>query len=223
MGKRFQTLGRQPASYGHLNPMESTMRSTLRYLLPVAAVLTIANPVSAGPPWISSEFPANPFHADTKGALMLVHAFHHGVARQFPMTGVAEGLVNGRRQTIPLQVERTYREGVYAVRGDLPKNGNWALVITMTDTDTNASANLLATLGADGQVMGVNVPHRMENGWIVPRKATREEIDAAVRNAVALASLSKHAAATNDYGATLAGLGLAGLVLAGAIVRRRKI
>jgi hypothetical protein len=198
------------------------MRRTLRYLLPVIATLLVVNPVWAGPPWISGEYPANPFHADTRGALMLVHAFHHGVSRQFPMTGVAEGLVNGRRQSIPLKVERTYREGVYAVRGDLPKNGNWALVITMTDTETNSLASLIATLGADGQVMAVNVPHRMQEGWIVPQRATREDIEAAVRTAVALANLSKHADATNDFDGTLAGLGLAGLVVTGAFVRRRR-
>ena len=88
-----------------------------------AAALTVATvtPALAGPPWISAEYPSNPFHDDTRGALMLVHTFHHGFARQFPLSGVAEGIVKGRRQTVQLQVTPTYREGVYAVRGNVPK------------------------------------------------------------------------------------------------------
>ena len=39
--------------------------------LPAAAV--------AGPPWVSIELPANPWDETTRGAFLLVHAFHHGL------------------------------------------------------------------------------------------------------------------------------------------------
>jgi hypothetical protein len=133
------------------------------------------------------------------------------------MSGVAEGLVNGRRQTIQLEVVRTYRDGVYAVRGKGLENGSWAVVVTMTDT--NSPASLIASLGPNGQVLAVSVPHEMKDGWIVPRKATREEVEGALRNAVALAGASRHAA--NGFDASFASLGLVGLALVGVLARKK--
>ena len=183
----------------------------------IAAALTIGavTPALAGPPWISAEYPSNPFHADTRGSLMLVHTFHHGMARQFPMTAVAEGLVKGRRQSVQLQVTQTYREGVYAVRGNLPKDGNWVLVVTMNDTDTNTKANLLASMNGSGEILAVNVPHDLKNGWIVPRPATNAEINAALQSAVAYS----HAGRPLNGAASA---GLIGLVLLGSLVGLRK-
>jgi hypothetical protein len=190
------------------------MRS-LSLLFAAALTVAIVTPALAGPPWISAEYPSNPFHTDTRDALMLVHAFHHGVARQFPMTGIAEGIVKGRRQTVQLQVTQTYREGVYAVRGNLPKDGNWAVIITMTDSDTNTKVNLLASLNGAGEVLAVNVPHDLKNGWIVPRAATPAEINAALQSAVALSHAER-----NRMGAASAGV--LGLILLGSLAGRRK-
>jgi hypothetical protein len=198
------------------------MRRAIAALLPFVVVsLSLTSPASAGPPWISAEYPANPFHNDTKGALFLVHTFHHGVSMQFPLTGVAEGLINGRRQTIPLKVERTYRDGVYAVRAErIPTGGAWAVVISMTDTETTARASLIASLGSNGEVLSVNVPHEIKNGWIVPRPATRAEIDAALHNAVALTSAARQDSRALPIGASLAGIGFLGLGVLGALTRR---
>jgi hypothetical protein len=185
-----------------------------------AAALTVASvtPALAGPPWISAEYPSNPFHDDTRGALMLVHTFHHGFARQFPLSGVAEGIVKGRRQTVQLQVTPTYREGVYAVRGSVPKDGNWALVITMNDTETNAKASLLASMNGSNEILAVNVPHDLKNGWIIPRAATSAEIDAALKSAIAVSNAERNRMAG-------ASVGVLGLVLLGSLVglRRRAV
>ena len=196
------------------------MRRTIVTLLPAVFLsLSMASPALAGPPWISAEYPANPFHPDTKGALFLVHAFHHGVSRNFPMSGVAEGLVNGRRQTVQLKVERTYREGVYAVRGKGLEKGSWAVVVSMSDTETGSPASLIASLGPNGQVMAVNVPHELKNGWIVPRKATPDDVEVALRSAIALAGTSRNG--SNGFDASFAGIGIAGLALMGMLSRKR--
>jgi len=44
----------------------------------------------AGPPWISIEYPVNPYDATTRDAFLVVHAFHHGVPTAFPVSGTAE-------------------------------------------------------------------------------------------------------------------------------------
>ena len=61
------------------------------------ALLAGATPAQAGPPWIAVEYPANPLHADSRGAILLVNTFHHGELREFPLLGWAEGMVDGRR------------------------------------------------------------------------------------------------------------------------------
>src|SRR5437588_626712 len=81
-----------------------TMFSRMRSL-GLAAVVSalVATPALAGPPWISIELPANPYDQATRGAFLLVHAFHHGEPIGYLVTGTAEGIVGGeRRSIIPL-------------------------------------------------------------------------------------------------------------------------
>ena len=67
----------------------------------------------SGPPWISIEYPANPLDGTTRGAYLLVHAFHHGTPVQSPVRGTAEGLVAGERKSITLRFDTTSRPGVF--------------------------------------------------------------------------------------------------------------
>ena len=78
----------------------------------VATVLSVllAAHALAGPPWISIELPANPYDQATRGAFLLVHAFHHGQPVGYLLTGTAEGIVNGERRSIKLEFSETTRE-----------------------------------------------------------------------------------------------------------------
>src|ERR687895_302195 len=98
-----------------------------------------ARPVSAGPPWISIEYPVNPFDRTTRGAHLLVHAYYHGTPIAYPVSGTAEGLVNGERRTITLRFETTSRTGVYALRRQWPSEGAWMLVISVTQGERDAA------------------------------------------------------------------------------------
>jgi hypothetical protein len=44
----------------------------------------VAPSVRMGPPWISIEYPVNPYDSSTKDAFLVVHAFHHGNPMNFP-------------------------------------------------------------------------------------------------------------------------------------------
>ena len=59
------------------------MRTT-RYLA-VAMLLATTAFAAFGPPWISIEYPANPYDSGSRGAFLLVHAFHHGTPVSFPV------------------------------------------------------------------------------------------------------------------------------------------
>lgn len=185
----------------------------------LAVSIFTAAPLLAGPPWISIEYPTNPFHADTRGAIALVHTFHHGTAVQYPVSARAEGIVKGRRVSVPLQVRATYRPGVWAIRGDLPENGTaWVIVATMNAGSAEASASALLGLDGDMELAAVKVPTRMQDDWIIPQVASDAEVDAMLRRTVAVARASR--GVSPDLGVLPGALGLLGLMLAPFGARR---
>jgi hypothetical protein len=161
------------------------MYRTLRTLSLVAALSALASPAFAGPPWISAEFPANPHDGTTRGAFFLVHTYHHGTPTQFPLTGTAEGLINGRRQTIRLEIVATSKPGVYAVRFKPQSAGAWVLALNLGERD---GAGMIVAVGKDGQPTSAHVPTSTAEGgrWIIPRTVTPQDIDSALRTQVAL-------------------------------------
>ncbi len=162
-----------------------------RSLMSLAAAVTLvaatASPAFAGPPWLSIEFPANPMNKSALGAYLLVHTFHHEQATSFVVEARAEGLVNGQRRTLPLTLERTDRDGVYALKQTWPDTGDWVIVITGAPGDGSVTA--LVSI-ADGAIRGIRVPTRkVENGrWTVPLQVTQADVEAELRSLVALAS-----------------------------------
>lgn len=179
----------------------------------VALVLALgaATPAHAGPPWISIELPANPLDRTTRGAFLLVHTFHHETAVRDALEGHAEGLVNGKRQTITLTFENTSREGVRALRKSWPDGGAWVLVLK---TGEHGDATALVGIGADGKVRSIDVPTASRDGHIVPKPATASDVDA----------LLARLAAADTPGQPARGLALAlGAILlfpAGILLRR---
>ena len=165
--------------------------TALASLAAAAALLSFGSPAAdaapapavAGPPWISIEYPVNPFDRTTRGAHLLVHAYYHGTPAGYPVSGAAEGLVNGERRTITLGFETTSRNGVYALRKQWPSEGSWMLVISVTQGDhaRGGVAQALVELAPSGAVASVRVPTEPRDGWTVPRPLTAREIETAVR------------------------------------------
>ena len=137
--------------------------------------------VLVGPPWISVELPANPFDRASRGAFLLVHAFHHGVQTALPVTGRAEGIVNGQRRTIPLRLAATSRPGVYALHDQWGAEGTWTLVLTARQGPGEFDgATALVELSPGGRV-AVRVPTARHREGDFPRAVTAEEIDRELR------------------------------------------
>ena len=140
---------------------------------------TVSSPVVVGPPWISIEYPVNPYDAATKDAFLVVHAFHHGQAMAFPVSGTAEGLVNGERRSITIDFQKASRTGEYALRKQWPDQGTWTLVLKVLQGEDGVSA--VVDLAPDGQVARINVPTRKERGWVVPARVAMADVDASLR------------------------------------------
>ena len=136
-------------------------QSTIRFAV-LGAVLLI--PISAlkcghaeadvaatsyGPPFLSLEVPPNPMRSDTRDAAMLIHVFHHGSPAGYRIQGRAEGIVDGERRTIRLELDETSDPGLYALKQQWPTEGDWVLAIEIAE---HAEATLIAELGPDGGV-----------------------------------------------------------------------
>ena len=164
------------------------MNSRLRGLaVAVLASAAVAGPALAkkGPPWISIELPANPYDETTRSAFLLVHAFHHGTAIGYIVTGTAEGIVNGERRSVKLEFADTKREGVFALKQTWPQQGTWTLVIKANQGPDDA-ATAVVDLGADGEVVAIRVPTMQRGRWTVPAPVAMSDIDAALRGRAAV-------------------------------------
>jgi hypothetical protein len=152
--------------------------------------LAVASLALAGPPWISIEYPVNPHDQSMRGAMLLVHVFHHQTPIAYPVEGTAEGIVNGDRRSVKLEFTETARPGVYGLRRQWATEGVWTLVIKMSRGDHDG-ATAVVELGPNGDVASVRVPTRQERGWTIPTDVSMDEIDQALRaRATALARRS---------------------------------
>jgi hypothetical protein len=154
--------------------------------LSIVPLIAVTAFVKLGPPWISIEYPANPYDSGSRGAYLLVHAFHHGTPVSFPISGTAEGIVNGTRRTVSLEFNTTARPGVYALNKQWSDEGVWTLVVAVTqgkgEFDT---ASAIIELGANGQVASVNVPTKMHANYRVPDRVNMADVESSLRTRAA--------------------------------------
>jgi hypothetical protein len=138
-------------------------------------------PNLAGPPWISVEFPVNPYIEGSQGAFCIVRVYHHGEAAFYPVSGTAEGLVNGERRSLMLDLAQTSLPGVYAVKYTPSNDGVWMLVLRIGKKgDEHGEAQALVTI-REGKIASVSVPTRQDGRWTIPQPATDAQIDAMLR------------------------------------------
>ncbi len=153
-------------------------RTLLRtFALATALTLSAFSTASAGPPWIAIEYPANPFDQTSRDAFLTVRTYHHGEMMAKTVTGTAEGVVNGQRQSMKLDIRPGSQPGMYVVRWQKPANGRWVLVINSGNQGI-VDATAVVEISPTGAVANVSVPTRqLGNGWIGPRPVAASEID----------------------------------------------
>ncbi|MEO8579512.1 MAG: hypothetical protein ABI469_04630 [Gemmatimonadales bacterium] len=165
------------------------------FALVTALTLTAFSTALAGPPWIAIEYPANPFDQASRGAFLTVRTYHHGDLLARTVTGTAEGVVNGKRQSMPLDIRPGSKAGMYSVRWERPAVGRWVLVIN-SGYQGVTDATAVVEISPTGSVANVTVPTRnYSGGWIGPRPVAASEIDALLEGR-ALASAGTQMKAT---------------------------
>jgi hypothetical protein len=86
--------------------------------------------------------------------------------------GTAEGLVNGTRRSVPLNVVAASKPGVYAVGQNWPAEGAW--VVTLKGTCADANAGAIVPIGPRGFIR--------EAAKFYPRPATKAEIEQSLKS-----------------------------------------
>jgi hypothetical protein len=161
----------------------------LRRALAPALFLTLVTASAAfthpamrkSPPWLSVEAPVNPYDSATRDAVFLVRAWAHGnPISATDLSGSAEGLVGGKRQSVALRLDATSRPDVYAVRRQWPAEGSWVVRVTLFRTVT-----AIVSLDRTGGVANVHVPTQMRSGLALPRPVTAGEIDSVLARTAA--------------------------------------
>ena len=64
-----------------------------------------------GGPWISIETPVNPYMSSVNGGLFLVHTWVHQNPSDLPVSGRAEGLIDGKRRSVPFTLTKSGQIG----------------------------------------------------------------------------------------------------------------
>ena len=146
-------------------------------LLVLALTVTAFSTALAGPPWIAIENPANPFDRTSRDAFLTVRTYHHGNLLARTVTGTAEGVVNGKRQTMRLDIRPGSQQGMYVVHWQRPATGRWVLVINSGEKGI-VDASAVVEIGTTGGIASVTVPTRhVGDGWVGPRAVAAAEIE----------------------------------------------
>ena len=105
------------------------MRIHAKALSAVVLFLFAGAAVAGGGFWITTYSPRAPIAAGIPDAVVVVGSDGCGGGAGATLSGTAEGLVNGKRQSVALLLTPTPKPGIFAVRRQWPSEGAWVLVM----------------------------------------------------------------------------------------------
>ncbi len=131
--------------------------------------LAIGSPVAASLP----ETENSPTQVrKVKDAAFAVRAENCADPAKAQITGTAEGLVNGARQSVALRLIPATGPGVYLVSREWASQGVW--VVNLSGVCAGAKAGALVPIGSNGYIR--------ESSKFFPRLVTEGEIDALLKS-----------------------------------------
>jgi len=148
-------------------------------LVAVTAAAKSTSPSVAmfGGPWISIESPVNPYIGSTSGGLFLVHTYIHQNPADLPVSGRAEGLVDGRRRSVPLALARSGQTGTYIARREWGEKGIWTVLVTaMPEAKNGWSIQAVVDVGTDGAIEKVSIPRAGHTARVLTDAEVEQEL-----------------------------------------------
>ena len=170
--------------------------------------------VYAGGFQLAVEAPASGY-THVKGAVLLVRTYGCHTPADANVTATAEGIVNGRRISVPLELKAD-ETGVYALTQQWQSEGTW--ILSFTGTYGGRTATVFVDLADGGKV---HPDTRIEAGYnkgtharATNRKPTSDDIESALKSltgTVGRAELRPGALVAGSAGAVLFLVGIAAL------------
>lgn len=190
-----------------------------------AALLTLAGVPSAkaGGFQISVQTP-DAAKMSIKDAVLVVRTFGCMQPADANVTIKAEGIVSGRRQSVPVELQAD-QTGIYAIRQQWPSEGKWVLVLT--GTLHGMTSTVFVELGDKGKVYADT---RLEAGELngkhargLRRTPTSSDVEAALKSNIGSIAKSDTPSPAVLPGAIAAGGAGAFLFIVGiAVLKRRR-
>ena len=109
------------------------MRTFGKSLMILSAIT--AAPLFAGALWLEIGNPAANPEAQMKKAVLVARVTACKSPAKTTVMGTAEGIVNGVRKSIPLNVISLSMPGTYAVTREWPEQGRWAVKMIVVNPD----------------------------------------------------------------------------------------
>ncbi len=137
--------------------------------LGAAAVLVLAMQLQAGGFWLVLGNPEASAPARAMNAVLTVKSAGCADPAATQVSGVAFGIVGGKRQSIPLKLAALTEPGMFAVARQWPAEGKW--VVQLVGKNGGAVTSTLVAAGPDGL-------DRQHAKFIAMRQPTAAEVDA---------------------------------------------
>ena len=131
----------------------------------------LATPLFAGALKLEAEDPHGNPEAQAKNAVVVARITACHSPEKTVVSATAEGLVNGKRETIPLKVMKFATPGTFAVTRQWPREGLWTIRLVATNPDyKDYATGLLMSPGVLGAQQFFHAP-------------TEDEVDKALKQA----------------------------------------
>ena len=121
------------------------MRNMLKFVMPA---MVLAGQLMAGGFYLQLGNPDASAEARKANAVLTIKATGCHDPATATLTATAVGMVNGKRQSIPLQVTKLSEVGMFALSQQWPKDGKW--VIELVARNGEQFTNTLVAAGPSG-------------------------------------------------------------------------
>lgn len=116
----------------------------MRKLVLTAALAAVSViPALAGALIVDFENVTSNAEAVATGAVAVAKVTSCVHPEKITLTATAEGIVNGKRQSVPLRMIRLKAAGTFAVLSDWPTQGSWAIKIVATHPEYNYAPSVI--------------------------------------------------------------------------------
>lgn len=124
------------------------MQTKIKWLGVTAAFATAASLIAGGIVIELAKPSSNP-EAQAKHALLVVRAYACTAPEKTTITATAEGLIRGKRESIPLKLIPLSGESMYAVTRQWPADGDWVLSLVEANPNFDRQPSLIVKVNGD--------------------------------------------------------------------------